>query len=176
MHPYPGGPVFRVSHQFPVRWTVELGTHSTPEALIADIAADGVKFTDFARGLFRRVVVFPVRGTLCLVAPSLAELGFTKMPLFVREVNARAIEVFGLALSPSEAAFQLRRQYIDQPKGERLTMAFEVFEEPNDRFLRAFHIGCDDDHGRYVGASSGTPRCIYDLNRRMVFTLPSQLR
>lgn len=155
--------------KFPVRWTIEIGTHPTVQALVADTEAGGAKLGVWARALLPKVTVSPVRQTLRLVAPSVAELGFTEAtPL--REIHAQAIETFGLALSPSEAAFQLRCQYTNQPKGEWLLMAMEALED-SGRDLSAFGVVHDGDD-RWVYADYGHPECICFLGSRLVFVLP----
>ncbi len=58
-----------------------------------------------------------------LVVASVAELGF-KRPATNREIYKRAIEL-GLDLCQAEDGPQLRRQYLDQPNGERLHIAMK---------------------------------------------------
>lgn len=159
-----------VKARFPVRWSIEIGTHATAEALVADIQATGVQFGAWARYLLPKVTISPVCRTLRLVAPSVAELGFTRATPPLREIHARAIETYGLALSPSEAALQLRHHYTNQPRKERLLMAMEALEDP-PRYPRAFSIARGDDD-RWVFAFSGHPGSLCSPDDRLVFVLP----
>ena len=155
--------------KLPVRWTIEIGTHATVEALVADIEASGAKLGDWARALLSKVTVSPVRRTLRLVAPSVAELGFTKATS-LGDIHARAIETYGLALTPSEGGLQLRRQYTTQPKSEWLLMAMEALEDSYSE-LGAFTVA-RDFNVRWVNADNGHPDDLYVPDSRLVFVLP----
>lgn len=154
---------------FPVLWTIEVGTHATVEVLVADIEEKGVMFGSWARSLLPQVTISPERRTLWLVAPSVADLGFTEATS-LREVHAQAIKTYGLELCPGEAALQLRRQYTTQLKREWLWMAMEAIEDP-DRIPSMFCVGRNEGV-LWVYADSARPDCLCHLDECLAFVLP----
>jgi len=145
-----------------------MGPHASARALVADIEKSGSEVGDWARGIASQVAVSVVRSNLRLVAPSVAELGFTQ-ETSIRDVHARAIKVYGLELCPSEVGLQLRRQYVDQPEGEELLVAMEAIKS-QDGLLHAWGVECVD--GERLIAANGNPGHICDLKRRLVFVVP----
>ena len=63
---------------------------------------------------------------LDLVVASMEQLGFPN-GAWIRDIDNRAWNRFGLERCPCEVGPQLRLQYREQPKGERLVIAMETF-------------------------------------------------
>ncbi len=157
-----------MANAFPVLWTIDIGTHPTVAALVAETEASGADFASWSKRLLPLVTVSSVLQTLRLVAPSVADLGFTEATPR-DEVYVRAIKSFGLGLCPSEAALQFCRQCIDDwPKSE-LCMAMEVLNYSDDPYI--FYVGSASGV-RCVYAGSGYPESPLRLHERLVFVLP----
>jgi len=103
-----------------------------------------------------------------LVRMSVKDFGFKGNARF-DEICARAKEI-GLELCPAEVGPQLRLQYLNQPKNERLIIAMEAIRDSRG-YLRTFHVEHDDD-GRWL--STGYGNCSYSWypDREFVFVLP----
>lgn len=101
---------------------------------------------------------------LRLVAPSLAELGFTNVP-DLKSVYHCAKEQ-GLKLCPWEAGPQFRLQYADQPMDERLIVALELADGSSNFPL--FDVGRNDS-GLYLRGYYAFPGNLRALTERFVF-------
>lgn len=79
-----------------------------------------------------------------LIKVSVHELGFTKYTP-IKDIYARA-KLMGLDLCAVEVGPQLRLQYTDQPKGERLRIGMEFIKDAtSSNFWFAFDVRHNDD-------------------------------
>jgi hypothetical protein len=100
-----------------------------------------------------------------LVVMSAADLGLAESAR-LRHIYTRAQER-GLELCPPEVAAQLRQQYPNQPKGERLNIAMEPIQD-SDGYWRIFAVE-HDDRGRWLGSYEANPEHAWDANLLFVF-------
>lgn len=89
-----------------------------------------------------------------LVVVRVDELGF-EHGATCSEIYKRAQE-FGLLLCPVEVALQLRLQYLDQPKGQRLQIAMEPIAVSDDEYLTIFSVEEEND-GPWLYVRDGHP-------------------
>jgi len=162
-----GGRVVLDVRAFQVWKTIKLGTHKDAAALIQAIVENGLQVSEWALDIMGKpaFTLAAEETTLDLANISVADLGFAKAtPL--KEIYAKAIEL-GLSLCPAEVGPQLRRQYLDQPKGEFLRIAMEaITDSKGDR--RILEVG-HDDVGRNLYANLGNPDYLWNHDDRFVF-------
>jgi hypothetical protein len=99
----------------------------TAESFRSVLAQAGCRIGDWANKLLNRVGFseYASETTVDLIVVSNAELGLNVGATF-RETCERGLKM-GLGLCLPEDGPELRRQYLDQPMGERLVMAMEAF-------------------------------------------------
>lgn len=148
--------------------TIKLGT----ELKTADDFCNAIKCAIMKIGNWGNDIlgkpVFTTSNTemeLDLVNISVAELGF-KDGATRKEIYERAIQ-FGLELCPAEVGPQLRLQYKDQPKGERLIIAMEPIAV-SDGHLYVFNVEHGYD-GLWLLGHSGHPDTFWLGGNRFVF-------
>lgn len=151
---------FKTRGKFSVRWTIEVGTHATAEALILEMERNGFQFGDNARRILQKVPTSPVRRKLRLVVVSVAELGFTEVAK-QREVNERA-HVYGLEFCPREVVLQLPRQ---TPASSPDALVLNMMRAFEDEFYPKW--AHDDQQVDY-----GHPEAPCGLDDLLIFVLP----
>lgn len=162
---------------FQILKTIELGTHETTAALHQDLLESGCRIGVGADYLLSRIALHPIRAKAELVVASAADLGFPysvdDFGYFIdfatnQKIEDRAVEL-GFKPCPLEVGPQLRMQYKDQPKGERLVVAVE---------LKTFHLGgstamfivsCGDDGVLELGTYNVIPGSACEEQSRFVF-------
>lgn len=100
-----------------------------------------------------------------LVVMSVKDLGF-KGDARYDQICAKAKEL-GLDLCPAEVGPQLRLQYSDQKRGERLIIAMETIRGSHGD-LGVFSVG-HGGSGRWLGAYVGNPDSVWYPNDQFVF-------
>lgn len=109
--------------EFKVLKTIKVGTNLKTAADFREaFRANGMEICDSANYMLDspQFNVAKEQTELCLVAVSVAELGFKKGAA-TRQIYARA-EEFGLDICPAEVGPLLRLQYKDQPISDRLVI------------------------------------------------------
>lgn len=164
-----GGRVVVNVRAFQLWKTIKLGTHKDAAALKQAIVENGIEVTNWAADIMGKPAFTLVdeEAMVDLINVSVADLGFTKATS-LRDIYARAIEL-GLSLCPAEVGPQLRRQYLDQPKGEWLRVAMEAITA-SDGNPSIFHVG-HDAGGRYLSTDWDNPDNLWDPGCRFVFVL-----
>lgn len=160
-----------INNRFPVRFTVELGAHPTLPALVAVIEASGGCVSGWVRKLFPQITISP-RKVVKVVTPTVEELGFTAELTSVRDIHARGIAL-GYELVPSDLAFSLRAQYMDQPLDEAIFMAMEALEHPDGYPVFLCVERPPPRRDRSVYAEYGRPEELYRLDHQFAFVDPS---
>ncbi len=166
-----GGRVMVNVRAFQVWKTIKLGTHKDAAALKQAIVENGLQMIDRASDIIGKpaFTLATEETTLDLVNVSVADLGFTKVALLNDvDIYARAIEL-GLSLCPAEVGPQLRRQYLDQPKGEWLRIAMKAIADSGGD-INVFRVG-HDEVGRRLGTYWVGPGSVQNPTYRFVFTL-----
>ena len=167
-----GGRAMVNVRSFQIWKTIKLGTHKSVAALKQSIVENGLLVIDRAPEIISKPA-FPLAMeeiTLDLVNISATDLGFTKMHFpRILDIYARAIE-FGLLLCPAEGGLQLRRQYLDQPRGECLHVAMKAIADLGG-YLDIFRVG-HDEVGRFLGTYWVGPGSVLNPSYRFVFALP----
>ena len=145
-----------VDKPFQVWKTIKLGTHRTAAGLSKAIEDQG-DHVDDGRHVLGDDDISKQKTEVTLTIATTKELT-GKNEATIHEVYD-AIKTRGGQRCHTEVAFQLRRQYTDQPMNERLLIAmdlydglmwaFDVYRKSNGRFLDA--IGQNTDH--YSGDS-----------------------
>jgi hypothetical protein len=110
----------------PLWKTVALGTFANSYGLMSALDDARVAVGDLADEAMHRpaFTVTKTKSNLTVVVLSAAQLGVGDAGASRQDVVARARRL-GFDLCPSEAAAQLRLQYLDQPVGEFLDIAME---------------------------------------------------
>ena len=136
--------------------TVKLGTNlrTTDDFCIA-INQANMKIGELGKNILRRPAfkVASKETEVELVRVTLSKLGFADLVLR-KEIYDRALEL-GLELCPSEVGPQLRLQYKDQPRGERVCIAMEPLSA-SDGFLSVFELE-HDKNGVWLNGVDGRP-------------------
>ena len=89
-----------------------------------------------------------------------------------KEVCMRGLDL-GYRLCPPELAYQLRRQYVNQPVAERLYLAMKSVVDSYGN-QRIFAVGCDEN-GPYFGLDRGGLDEFWFASRRFVFIRPRRM-
>ena len=112
---------------------------------------------------------------ILLVEASVGEMGFAKGAQYQNICNrvvGTEIEIEGIVyvveLCPSEVGPQLRRQYLNQPKGEWLRIAMEAISDSNGNL---WLFGVVYDNGRRLYGHDGDPDRGWSGEHRFVFCL-----
>jgi hypothetical protein len=160
-----------MNHKFKVLATVRLGTPGIKDA-------DGFRRALMAKGIlgcdsvYENDVLddspFTIAATpteLDLVAPTVAELGFSNVP-DLRDIYKRAAE-YRLLFCPFEAGPRFRLQYLQQPMDERLIMVFQPI--PGLSNFPLFDVGRDES-GLYLRGYYRYPGNRHNLNDRFIFS------
>ncbi len=126
----------------------------------------GRRISDWANNLLNTVVFskYIATTTVPLVVVTNAELGFASGATF-RETCDKGREM-GLDLCLPEDGPELRRKYINQPKGEWLILAMEPTDTGS--YLKVWSVGCDDD-GLWLSSDDGSPDSRQSADVRFVF-------
>ncbi|MBI2475178.1 hypothetical protein HYV69_02000 [Candidatus Uhrbacteria bacterium] len=154
--------------RFPVRWTVTLGLHKTPEAYEKALESAGLKISDWARNLLKKMTYSKTQVEVNLTSATIAELGLPNGGT-TKEVYS-AILAQGGQLCPAEVGPALRLIYKDQTKGEWLQIAMRAISASDGDFL-VFDIGHNKD-GLWLTAYEGHPGNRWDFDDHFVFIIP----
>ena len=104
-----------------------------------------------------------------LVVVSVKKLGF-KQGAYRRDIVVKALEL-GFQLCFAEVGPQLRLQYPDQPRNERLIIGMEPIVD-SDGYLRIFSIGRDSSE-HWLDSIIGNPADLFwSASHRFVFIRP----
>lgn len=156
---------------FPIFRTIKLGTGlKTADDFRKAIKDKRMRIGDYANDILGKpqFTVATEETEVDLVIVSVEELGY-KNGAKLNNIYARA-EERGLQRCPSEVGPQLRLQYTDQPKDERLIMGMKPITG-SDGSLDLFRVAHDDRvlwlYSRYVN-----PDDFWSGYSRFVFVLP----
>ena len=128
--------------KFPTWRSVTIGIHGSVATLKQALVDSGVKVSDYASQILKKVKVSKVATDLELIVLSVAELGFANGATFAQIIE-RAKKL-GLDLCPAEVGPALRLVYKDQPRSEWLLIAMEpITDSDGDSYV--FYVGRDDD-------------------------------
>lgn len=157
--------------KFPVRWTVTLGLHKTPEAYEEALESNGMSISDWARGILKKVTCSKKQVEVHLARATVAELGLPKGGT-TEQIHA-AILASGGSLCPAEVGPALRLLYKDQSKGEWCYLAMEAISD-SDGDLRVFNVG-HGDGDLWLFAGNGHPDDCWRPGDGIVFGVPAQV-
>ncbi|OHA69269.1 MAG: hypothetical protein A3J57_01810 [Candidatus Wildermuthbacteria bacterium RIFCSPHIGHO2_02_FULL_49_12b] len=107
-----------------------------------------------------------------LVVLTTTERGFKVVPRY-EDIWRRALE-WGLELCPAEVGPQLRLQYLDQPRDDRLRIAMNPVVVAGSRRDEewVYEMGCDKDSILWLDGIHPDARSYDALSRRWVFVQP----
>lgn len=154
--------------QFNTWKTIQLGTHKNATKLIGAMDDEGLKISDQIReimGMPEFTIATEITD-IQLVKVSVAKIGFFEGA--TREVIYERIQQLGLSFVPAEAGPQLRRQYRNQPKGEKLLIGIKPVIAFDGRFYVFSVIHIDDK--LWLLISHGSPSDYYYGDAEWVFT------
>ena len=154
--------------KFPVRWTVTLGIHKTPEAYEQALEAEGFKIDDSARYILKKVRCSENHVEIHLTSATVAELGFPN-GVFRKDLHA-AILAQGGQLCHAEVGPALRMLLKNQPKGEWLLIDMEAISD-SAGVPSVFNVEHDSD-GLWLYPNCDFPRnCLFPKDQ-IVFVVP----
>ncbi len=117
---------------------IMLGTHVNGAGLIRALQGKQCLIDDYAKRMIEQPTfrVAAQKQKIDLIRTSVMDLGF-EFGTSLREIFGRAIDEFGWKLCPAEVGPQLRRQYVNQPLNEKITVATTPIRIPyvNERLF-----------------------------------------
>lgn len=150
--------------------TITIGNVQRDE-LMSTLKARGMNAMDWLADIIQQdeFTVVDKEEQVDLVNISVAELGFDRATRY-DAICARAEEL-GLKLCPSEVGPQLRLQYLDQPRNERLHVAMEaIYDLDGDwNILNTEH----DAVGFWLREDCGNPDHCWRPDDRFIFRKPA---
>jgi hypothetical protein len=155
----------------PVRFTVEVGAHSTVEELVAAVekALDKRLVNPWVRGLLPQVTVSD-RKALKIVTPTIKQLYFTSMWTSLQDIHARGIAL-GYELVPPDLSLSLLLQRPGLRMNEAVYMAMlPLLGSDGKQYL--FYVKRERD-GVRVCVYRGTPDIKFLLYDQFAFVDPS---
>ncbi len=158
-----------MSHRFPVRWTVTLGVHKTPEDYIQDLESSGYKIGGRTRDILKKVTCSKEQIEIRLTSATVAELGFAKGGA-VKDIHA-AILAQDCQLCPAEVGPALRLTIEEQSKYEWMWIAMKGISDSYGNLIVFLLEHIKDE--LWLGTDSGYPGNHMDPNCRIVFVVPA---
>lgn len=160
------------SPQFPVSKTVKIGTGlKTPDDFKRAFKSRGCRIAFTVDSVFYNENSFTgseMEKEMDLVFITVADLGF-KSGASHWQIMSQA-ELMGLELCPAEIGPQLRLQYRDQERGERLFIGMEPVTAPG-MGQTVFSVD-HDSYGLAIGGNSWQPEVKWEADSRFVFVRP----
>jgi len=145
--------------------SLKIGTHKSMQNLLRALVGNGVRISDRAINMFKKVPVAREATEIELVKLSVDQFGFPQGATR-EQIYERALGL-GLDFIPAEAGPQLRLQYNGQPMGEWLFMGMEPIVD-GAGIPRVFYVERDVD-GAWLDTDSGESHRFWYSGYQWVF-------
>jgi hypothetical protein len=129
--------------------TIEIGTHKNAWLLCEDLKRSGVQM-GFSTNFLNKEIFSTVGNSVNLVLVSVWDLGFHEGSQ-LRQIYAAA-ERRGWYRCSVEMGLELRRQYLNQPKLEKLIIAMDPVKDPSGA---PFLLYLSNERGLWLGRTGG---------------------